>query len=336
MSDSSHDISEFIAEASQIRFSVCVNVAATGKSSVFPVKMPYMLMKREALVFYDYILTLPTEVSEIWNSKFSGAHALFYLTRYSYIISTIFETAWFIMSQIGLYGSFVLLPQRTIDQHGVGKRHPFILVIGGFASVVYVSLLVYMMVVLKPGVHSSALGGICNTDPPNILHLKFTVQLAIAIIGFILDILVFTLTLAKTIHHAKEMRKVGLGNGLGYFILRDVATLLGTIGEWGVVVGNLDNPLIYVLINRLVLNLRQVSHKQVGNSSTFGAIGTIQKPVFATNSFLGNLGAPLHVGPEDDDEIEEVGMGDEADVVEESRVVDYSETIKDIRDPSDF
>ncbi|TDL21694.1 hypothetical protein BD410DRAFT_723977, partial [Rickenella mellea] len=41
------------------------------------------------LLFYDYALTLPTEVAEIWSSKFTGAHALFYLTRYSFIIRTI-------------------------------------------------------------------------------------------------------------------------------------------------------------------------------------------------------------------------------------------------------
>ncbi|TDL18649.1 hypothetical protein BD410DRAFT_489666 [Rickenella mellea] len=71
MSDSSADVAELIAQASQIRFSVCVNIAGT------------------ALIFYDYVLTFSTEVSEIWNSKFSGAHTLFYLNRYSYIISTI-------------------------------------------------------------------------------------------------------------------------------------------------------------------------------------------------------------------------------------------------------
>ncbi|TDL18648.1 hypothetical protein BD410DRAFT_830798 [Rickenella mellea] len=181
------------------------------------------------------------------------------------------------------------------------------------------------------------------------ISLQLTVQLATAIIGFILDILVFTLTFAKTIHHAKGMRNAGLGSGLGYFILRDgsINTDLtykdpqeryifcslhfsvfkypdGTIGEWGV----LSN----LLINRLVLNLRRVSHLQVGNAST---IGTIREPVFATNSFLGNLGAPLRVGSDDDDGIEELCIDDETEVVEESRIVDRSDTIKDIRDPSD-
>ncbi|TDL18628.1 hypothetical protein BD410DRAFT_728230, partial [Rickenella mellea] len=42
-----------------------------------------------ALVFYDYALTFPAEVSEIWNSKFNGAQALFFLTRYSFMIFTV-------------------------------------------------------------------------------------------------------------------------------------------------------------------------------------------------------------------------------------------------------
>ncbi|TDL18635.1 hypothetical protein BD410DRAFT_488640 [Rickenella mellea] len=49
------------------------------------------------------------------------------------------------------------------------------------------------------------------------------VQLASVILSLIIDALVFTLTFAKTIRHTIEMRKSGLGNGLGYFILRDGA-----------------------------------------------------------------------------------------------------------------
>ncbi|TDL14272.1 hypothetical protein BD410DRAFT_734343 [Rickenella mellea] len=64
----------------------------------------------KVLVIYDYFLTLPTEVSEIWNSKFSGAQACFFVTRYSYIVYTLFLFAL----------NFVKNPSQT-----VGQQFPF-------------------------------------------------------------------------------------------------------------------------------------------------------------------------------------------------------------------
>ncbi|TDL20858.1 hypothetical protein BD410DRAFT_790549, partial [Rickenella mellea] len=41
------------------------------------------------IAFYDYALTLPTEISLVWKaeSRFNGAQALFFATRYSFLIS---------------------------------------------------------------------------------------------------------------------------------------------------------------------------------------------------------------------------------------------------------
>ncbi len=51
---------------------------------------------------------------------------------------------------------------------------------------------------------------------------------------------------------------------------------------------------VSVLTNRLVLNL-----KQVGNRHTHSEAATLSDLAFATNSFVGNLGAPLRVSNED-------------------------------------
>ncbi|TDL17364.1 hypothetical protein BD410DRAFT_843645 [Rickenella mellea] len=107
----------------------------------------------------------------------------------------------------------------------------------------------------------------------------------------------------------------------------------GAILNWLIVLSAINNPLTVILINRLVLNLRQVSRLQEGNAPTLNAIGTIQEPAFATNSLLGNLGAPLRMGPEDDDVIEEISVDDEVAVVEERGIVDRSEIIEEPRDP---
>ncbi|TDL18624.1 hypothetical protein BD410DRAFT_792990 [Rickenella mellea] len=98
---------------------------------------------------------------------------------------------------------------------------------------------------------------------------------------------------------------------------------------------SISNPLTVILITRLVLNLRQVSHSQEGYPPTLGAIGTIQEPAFAINSILGNLGAPLRVGPGDDDVIEEMGSVDVRQVAEERGMAEDSEIIEEPRYSSD-
>ncbi|TDL18623.1 hypothetical protein BD410DRAFT_792988 [Rickenella mellea] len=75
MSESSPDITGLISEASQFRFYYGATISGT------------------ALFLYDYALTFPTEISEVWNSKFSGAQALFFLTRYSYMVATVLYSA---------------------------------------------------------------------------------------------------------------------------------------------------------------------------------------------------------------------------------------------------
>ncbi|TDL16080.1 hypothetical protein BD410DRAFT_649404 [Rickenella mellea] len=229
---------------------------------------------------------------------------------------------WITMTQIGLYSMLIL---RTF---AIYQKNQFILVILGLTAVANVASGLYDSVLGKSEVDSDVLGSTCGEIEVSTI---LTVLLAEIISSLVFDILLFTLTTAKTIRHTIEMRKVGLGNGLGYFILRDgamyfLAKLLigvvgttiffvpasGAIGNWLTVLGAISNPLTIILITRLVLNLKQVSHSRNGNSPTHGTIGTIEEPVFATNSFLGNLGAPLRMDPEVD-EIEEIGVGDGAE-----------------------
>ncbi|TDL17365.1 hypothetical protein BD410DRAFT_550136 [Rickenella mellea] len=75
MSNSSPDVAALITQASQTQIGIRVIISGT------------------ALIFYDYALTFATEISEIWNSKFSGAQALFFLTRYSYMVFSVLYSA---------------------------------------------------------------------------------------------------------------------------------------------------------------------------------------------------------------------------------------------------
>ncbi|TDL13391.1 hypothetical protein BD410DRAFT_879980, partial [Rickenella mellea] len=148
-------------------------------------------------------------------------------------------------------------------------------------------------------------------------------------------ITVFILTFAKTYSHAIEMRKVDLlHNGLAYYILRDgtlyfllacyhhllrchaeasrfrvnmlesVSAVVMNNHLWRSTVVYVGSAITMSIINRLVLNLRQVAHMRMDNV----AIRTIGlEPEFATNSLLGNLGAPLRIDSEEEfmEEIQE-------------------------------
>ncbi|TDL15647.1 hypothetical protein BD410DRAFT_100609 [Rickenella mellea] len=107
------------------------------------------------------------------------------------------------------------------------------------------------------------------------------------------------------------MRTAKLGNGLGYFVLRDGA--------------------MYFLAKLLIGVLGTTED----DKETRGAIDTIQEPVFATNSLLGNLGAPLRVGVEEDEESEEICVDEMAEGFEEPGIVDHSLITEEPCDPSD-
>lgn len=57
------------------------------------------------------------------------------------------------------------------------------------------------------------------------------------------------------------------------------------------------SSLASILTTHLILNL-----KQAGTPHLESTINTLPEPVFAVNSFVGNLGAPLQVGEEDMEE----------------------------------
>ncbi|TDL18642.1 hypothetical protein BD410DRAFT_842679 [Rickenella mellea] len=222
MSDSSPEIAGWIAQATQLDMAYRVIISGT------------------ALVLYDYALTFSTEVSEIWKAKFNGAQALFFLTRYSYLVYTVLlcaevftqnpsELAFVVMAQIVLYG---ILTLRT---YAIYQKNRIILVVLGLTSVAAVTVGVSLQVLDKPAINVSVLGTTCGMLEASVTPRESRL-LVEQVLALTLDVLVFGLTFAKTIHHAIEMRKVGLGNSLGYFFLRDGAMyflaklLIGVVG----------------------------------------------------------------------------------------------------------
>ncbi|KIK51160.1 hypothetical protein GYMLUDRAFT_252335 [Collybiopsis luxurians FD-317 M1] len=142
----------------------------------------------------------------------------------------------------------------------------------------------------------------------------FREQISIAFIDLAFNSFIFGATLAKTFHHAIEMKRLGeasvtqviLRDGFLYFLLMLVMGILAAIGtliNWymkptittifDIIVPFFD-ILPNMLISRLMLNLRTFSSPEEMSRATQASAG--QQPeglTFATNSFLGNIGAPL-------------------------------------------
>ena len=88
--------------------------------------------------------------------------------------------------------------------------------------------------------------------------------------------------------------------------------------------------LSFILINRLVLNLRRAGNI---NDST---IHSLTKPSFAEpeHSFLGNIGAPLRDGSESyscEDEGDDAGLNSRCSALLEKTCVDYSSAFLSFR-----
>ncbi|TDL21330.1 hypothetical protein BD410DRAFT_804270 [Rickenella mellea] len=273
------------------------------------------------------------EISEIWRSRFNGANVLFLVARYSFIayaVLSLYEFHTNPSELIGLYGILILRTYAIYQKRGwiLGiLTFPFLLKLG---IQTIANGTKYRYCNMTPLSFDAGIGKKCGESLPD-THLRLLKRLSLAtqILSLVLDVLVFGLTTTKTIGHVIEMRKFGFRHSLGYYILRDgimyfsaivlyrIVYVLANVGRSRVrVLTEVIYVIPFVLVNRLVLNLRRVSHVSCANGRTLGTIGTIPEPVFAINSVLGNIGAPLRMGTEDD-EIEEM---DDEDEIEEMRL----------------
>ncbi|KIK50961.1 hypothetical protein GYMLUDRAFT_50870 [Collybiopsis luxurians FD-317 M1] len=183
--------------------------------------------------------------------------------------------------------------------------------------------------VLSPGIslagspfQSISRCGYSETD----VDLTSRVELGIPFITLALDVFIFGLTLRKTVHHAFAMRKIGessvtqliLRDGSVYFLIMLVVGIFATIASLDLlhttsnVAGsffNLVTPffsiLPNILISRLVLNLRTFCTSEELSRITHDSAGKQYSGLqFATNSILGNIGAPLDGGAMEEEEEE--------------------------------
>ncbi|EKM56280.1 uncharacterized protein PHACADRAFT_193899 [Phanerochaete carnosa HHB-10118-sp] len=141
------------------------------------------------------------------------------------------------------------------------------------------------------------------------------------------DVIVLVLTWVKSVKHTQRMRQLKLGSSIMAVMLRDDNTALGTIYFIVLLVMNILQLLTYsstleqgiylnsflqtmppLLVQRFMLNLRQVNPAARGRSSEQSR-SRISSIIFrASSDFLGNIGEPLDHGQsertqDDDDDI---------------------------------
>ncbi|TDL21693.1 hypothetical protein BD410DRAFT_287397 [Rickenella mellea] len=222
-----------------------------------------------------------------------------------------------VLTDVGLTSIF------TLRTYAVYQKSKVILAFLGTMALAVCSISLYTDgILLTPAANDSPTLIACGYNTGD----NFTrFELASLSITLVFDMFVFILTFAKTIRHILVMRKVGMKNGLGYIILRDgtlyfFAKVLISIAEisvfcfpsfentWGTLIPNFGNVVVITVVTRLVLNLRQVARTE----ASLTTIDTLHvEPEFATNSVLGNLGAPLRVAyGEDTYGAEEIPLDD--------------------------
>ncbi len=67
------------------RIMLALQLSVCPKATYYSLTLP-LIMETQVLYIYDYILTLPVEISQIWPSKFTGAKAAYILSRYGFLI----------------------------------------------------------------------------------------------------------------------------------------------------------------------------------------------------------------------------------------------------------
>lgn len=287
----------------------------------------YIGIAGAVLYIYDFILTLPVEISQIWPSRFSGTKAVFLLCRYSALIYWCFDaiTGYSPISNISTCAGLIRTTNTLQAISDIGLTVIFIL--RTFA--IYNQNWIILIGLTTLGVARACVGlasqnfqesfavvpppfsrlGPCDSNVSSI-GLKLSIAQNALVLCF--DSIVLLLTLAKTLQLAMESRSLGLREGISGIILRD--GILYYLCIEGLVVANIcvnfipmttqylpsivetfQLVLSIILVNRLVLNLRKAGNR---DSSTFSEIS---QPRFATNGFLDNIGASLRNGSDDMD-----------------------------------
>ncbi|TDL24210.1 hypothetical protein BD410DRAFT_802068 [Rickenella mellea] len=272
--------------------------------------LPFFWRKTEgfpAVLFYDYAITIHLEISHFWEKKLTGATVLFMLNRYAFIFSMV-------ATQI-----FVSHSMNSKWCEYVGWT-VYILNITVFVTIVLIFSIRTWAIYLRDWRILAALG-IIGVASVSVNLTKYAATTSYSVVNFGgtstcsseqlsgFNGAVFWLTFHNTIGVARQMKRLGVTNSITHWVLRDgimyYVILIYAVKTDRVVRRhfNIDirvfrlTQLTNIMVNHTLLNLRQMS--DIGGNGSLSE-KTLSMPTFASNSIIGNLGAPIRLSVLDD------------------------------------
>lgn len=270
------------------------------------------------LAFYEYLITVDQEVSYVWKRKVSIASLLLLTTRYVMVLQTVLA---------------LIQPKTLVGCKVDVIIQDIFLIAMGILAAVFSGLRVYALwngsVVLFVAAFALQLPAIfinifdmarhsvfqfdptlgCTEDLTLDESTLIAMERASRIPSMLSDILVVVVTWIKSVQQIQMGRKSGVHLPLSTLLFRDGTfyfLLLFTLGvlelcpnlpETGDLFGNLSLVLPPVLINRFILNLRQLNEHDVPSG---GPSWTLSMPVFQISvDVTGNMGESLEFGRTD-------------------------------------
>lgn len=289
-----------------------------------------------ALLLYDYVLTMPLEISEIWNGRFTLAKFFYILNRYGIIayfciicvvdnIQTqstltckVIYCAQYIVGEIadiGVIGIFCLRTFAIYNNNWIVLSALTTLGIARITLALTASFYEATYQILPSPISKF---GSCGISYPDVVpYLRSYTAEFILVLAF--DTIVVILTIAKTWRLYRQWKAVSsdwqtsltavlLHDGIMYYCCVEVLIIVSVCLN---LIPNISFILVgvvsifqnaFILTSRLVLNL-----KQVGKSNEQHEAPSFPSLAFATNSFVGNLGESFRVSNDDgeDEKVQE-------------------------------
>ncbi|KAI0821878.1 hypothetical protein BC628DRAFT_1328565 [Trametes gibbosa] len=292
----------------------------------------YCIIASSVLLFADTFMTLTREVQRIWQRRFTGATAVFLITRYVAVAERIVLLVSLFFPAVAdevsscvpvlrlddaltdisylMFGVFLILRARGIWGRGWAP-----LVILTLLTPIRPILSIYNQVHYTPLAFGPPLYG-CGAIIDNALYTHYvgTVGITSRAAGLVIDATVLVLTWARTIGMKRESRRLGLHTPLVTLLLRDaggytrIILIIQICGIVSVSVGNsfvlwdvwpyFDQVFTVIFSCRFMLDLRGVYlidqlRSHPGDTDPYDDTYLPLSGLRFSGSIVGNMGAPL-------------------------------------------
>lgn len=267
------------------------------------------------LAMYEFVITIDQEISAVWKRKLSVASILLFATRWAMVLQAIIAlapdakttpgcVAEGAISEVALLTLFLITAAfSALRVYALWDNSKLL------AGVVFLLQLSPFVSNMWSSIHSEyrVLPAFGCTQIVHFGLKTFTTLVRTSRIPAILgDALVVAVTWVRSFRQVRKANKLGMSvplssmlfrDGTAYFLLLlaiNVLELCTNLSEAGEGVAHLATVMPPILINRFLLNLRQLSEP---NTSSEGLTHSISTPMFRmTIDVTGNMGESLDHG----------------------------------------